>query len=221
MRIIPETPALTQRIQQAGIPERFTYWERYRRRLLACGAGEQMMRAGDRVDCFSILLSGSIRVYSLGREGKLLTLIVCRPDRDTLLGDVEYLTGDTSPNFVEAVEDSVLLQVPYDREWMEKDIALYHFLSEMLLQKMQMSSENATRMALYSLPQRFAWYLLAASDGRVFTGSYGDAAGYLGCSYRQLMRIAASFYQEGILRREGKTTRILDTERLRQLADGK
>lgn len=208
-------------MERFGLPKRFADWEHYRRRLLACEAGEQVMRAGDRVDGFSILLSGCIRVYSLGREGKLLTLIVSRAGPDNLLGDVEYLTGAPSPNFVEAVEDSVFVQILFDRERMEKDIALYHFLSEMLLQKMQMSSENATRMVMDSLPQRFAWYLLAASDGKVFTGSYGDAAGYLGCSYRQLMRIAASFYREGILRREGRTTRILDPERLRQMADGK
>ncbi len=60
------------------------------------------------------------------------------------MGDVEYLTGQTSPNHVEAVEDAVLLKVLYDRERMEGDIALYHFFAEMLLLKMEMSSKKQT-----------------------------------------------------------------------------
>ena len=115
----------------------------------------------------------------------------------------------------------MLLKVFYDRERMEGDIALYHFFAEMLLLKMEMSSEEANRRALYSLPQRFAGYLLDMADGDKFTGSYTEAAGYLGCSYRQLMRVVSSFYKDGILSREGKAARLLDLARLRQMAEGK
>lgn len=221
MRIIPETPALARKAEAAGIPARFTHWASYRRQYLSFQAGEQIMTAGDTVDGFYLLLTGRIRVYTLNPAGKLLTLVVCWAGEPALMGDVEYLTGQTSPNHVEAVEDAVLLKVLYDRERMEGDIALYHFFAEMLLLKMEMSSEEASRRALYSLPQRFAGYLLDMADGDRFTGSYTDAAGYLGCSYRQLMRIASSFYREGLLRREGKSARILDPVRLRRMAEGK
>ena len=221
MRIIPETPALARKVEAAGILARFTHWASYRRQYLAFRAGEQIVTAGDTVDGFYLLLAGRIRVYTLNPEGKLLTLIVCRAGEPTLLGDVEYLTGQTSPNHVEAVEDAVLLKVFYDRERMERDIALYHFLVRMLLLKMEMSSVESSRRMLYALPQRFAGYLLDMADGDRFTGSYTEAAGYLGCSYRQLMRIVSSFYRDGLLCREGKSTRILDPARLRQMAEGK
>lgn len=145
MRIIPETPALVRKAEAAGIPARFTHWASYRRQYISFQAGEQIMTAGDTVDGFYLLLTGRIRVYTLNPAGKLLTLVVCRAGEPALMGDVEYLTGQTSPNHVEAVEDAVLLKVLYDRERMEGDIALYHFFAEMLLLKMEMSSEEANR----------------------------------------------------------------------------
>ena len=108
MRIIPETPALARKAEAAGIPARFTHWASYRRQYLSFQAGEQIMTAGDTVDGFYLLLTGRIRVYTLNPAGKLLTLVVCRAGEPALMGDVEYLTGQTSPNHVEAVEDAVL-----------------------------------------------------------------------------------------------------------------
>ena len=98
-------------------------------------------------------------------DGKLVTLSLCRPEDPGLLGDTEYLTGEKAPSHVEAVEDAVLLEVRFDRERMEEDIALYRFLARMQLYKMQQVSRDAIRQAMFTLPQRFAGYLLAASDG--------------------------------------------------------
>ena len=221
MRILRESPALARKAEAAGIPEKFAFWEGYRRRYLFFSAGEQILSAEEPVEGFYFLLSGRMRIYNLTPDGKLVTLSLCRPEDPGLLGDTEYLSGEKAPSHVEAVEDAVLLEVRFDRERMEEDIALYRFLARMQLYKMQQVSRDAIRQAMFTLPQRFAGYLLAASDGGRFTGSYGDAAGYLGCSYRQLMRVTAALYKEGVLRREGNVTRILDLPRLKEMAEGK
>lgn len=220
MRIIPETRHLRTVVEEKGIPGHFTQWEDYSRRYLRFQAGEQILTAGKETPGFYFLLQGSIRVYALGADGRVRLLTLCREDDEVLLGDVEYLTGSYSPNHVEAVEESVLLLVPYDRERMETDIALYKYISVMLLKKMEQASENATHMIFQPLPRRLAGYLLTTSDNGIFTGRYTDAANYLGCSYRQLMRLISQFYRDGVLLRENGCIWILRPERLEELAGG-
>ena len=101
---------------------------------------------------------------------------------------------------------------------METDIALYRYLAMVLLGKMEQASENATHMVFQPLVRRLACYLLDASNDGVFTGRYTDAANYLGCSYRQLMRLISQFYREGILIRENGHIRVLCPDRLKQIA---
>ena len=218
MRIIPETRQLRARVEHKGIPGYFTHWEQYTRRYLRFQAGEQILTAGMEISGFYFLLQGSIRVYSLGTDGRVRLLTLCQEDDDVLLGDVEYLTGSTSPNHVEAAGESVLLLVQFDRMLMETDIAMYRHLAVALLGKMEQASENATHMVFQPLPVRLADYLLTTSDNGIFTGRYTDAANYLGCSYRQLMRLISQFYREGVLVREGGHIRVLCPDRLKQIA---
>ncbi len=218
MRIIPETRQLRARVEQKGIPGYFTHWEQYTRRYLRFQAGEQILTAGKEMSGFYFLLQGSVRVYALDADGRVRLLTLCREDKEVLLGDVEYLTGSCSPNHVEAVEESVLLLVPFDRERMETDIALYRYISFTLLRKMEQASEHVIHMVFQPLSVRLADYLLTTSDNGVFTGRYTDAANYLGCSYRQLMRLVSQFYREGVLVREGGHIRVQRPDRLQELA---
>ena len=100
------------------------------------------------VEALLVLLSGRMRIYNLTPDGKLVTLSLCRPEDPGLLGDTEYLTGEKAPSHVEAVADAVLLEVRFDRERMEEDIALYRFLARMQLYKMQQVSRDAIRQAM-------------------------------------------------------------------------
>ena len=167
---------------------------------------------------FYFLLQGSIRVYTLGTDGRVRLLTLCQQEDEVLLGDVEYLTDSPSPNHAEAAGESILLLVPFDRVLMETDIALYRYLAMVLLGKMEQASENATHMVFQPLVRRLACYLLDASNDGVFIGRYTDAANYLGCSYRQLMRLISQFYREGILIRENGHIRVLCPDRLKQIA---
>lgn len=216
--MIAETPTLWEKAQAFQIPAHFSHWERYTVQYLQFSAGEEILSSGQETKGFYFLLEGQMRVYTLNREGKVCLLTLADASHETLLGDVEYLEQRPSPNNVEAAKDCTFLQVVYDRQLMETDLALYKFIAGILVRKMSVSSENASRRMLYPLPQRFADYLLAASTNGVFAGSYGDAASILGCSYRQLMRVVSKFYADGLIVREGSVTRILDIERLRALA---
>ena len=219
MRIITETPRLQKLAAEQHIQEKFSFWESYSRQYLRFSAGEEILSAGEETPGFYFLLEGQMRIYSLGRDGKVFLLVLADAGDGSLLGDVEYLSQCPSPNHVEAAKDCTFLRVRYDRPLMEKDLALYKYLAGMLMQKMNAASEGNKRQML-SLSQRFADYLLAASNDGIFSGSYGDAASVLGCSYRQLMRITRQFYADGLISREGKSVQLLDIGRLRGMAEG-
>lgn len=216
--MIAETPVLWEKVQAFDIPAHFSHWADYRKQYLYFSAGEEVLSAGVETPGFYFLLEGQIRIYTMNREGKACLLTLADASGETLLGDVEYLEQRPSPNHVEAAKDCIFLRIMYDRPQMETDLALYKFIAGILVRKMSVSSESASRRMLYPLPQRFADYLLAASTDGVFAGLYGDAASILGCSYRQLMRVVRTFYADGLLVREGNVTRILDMQRLRALA---
>ena len=219
MRIIAETKRLRELAEEHHIPAHFSQWEHYSRQYLSFSAGEEILSAGEETPGFYFLLEGRMRIYSLGRDGKVFLLVLADAGDGNLLGDVEYLSQCPSPNHVEAATDCTFLRVKYDRPLMEKDLELYKYLAGMLMQKMNAASEGNKRQML-SLSQRFADYLLAASNDGIFSGSYGDAASVLGCSYRQLMRITRQFYADGLISREGKSVQLLDIGRLRGMAEG-
>lgn len=219
MRLISETPQLLEKVQSFRIPQHFSYWGKYTAEYLQFSAGEEVLSSGQETKGFYFLLEGQMRIYTLNRDGKVCLLTLTDASKETLLGDVEYVEGRPSPNHVEAAKDCTFLRVRYDRPLMETDLALYKFITSMLVHKMSAASENFSRKMLYPLPQRFADYLLAVSTDGIFTGSYGDAASVLGCSYRQLMRVVSKFYAGGLLMRDRGIIRILDPERLSRLAD--
>ena len=131
-----ETPRLRELAAEQHIPAHFSFWEQYSRQYLRVSAGEEILSSGEETPGFYFLLDGQMRIYSLGRDGKVFLLVLADPADGSLLGDVEYLSQCPSPNHVEAAKDCIFLRVLYDRPLMEKDLELYKYLAGMLMQKM-------------------------------------------------------------------------------------
>ncbi len=82
-------------------------------------------------------------------------------------------------------------------------------------------AQNRKYMSLTAYPSRnnFAACLLLLQNGGLLSVKYTEIAEYLTISYRHLMHLISTMCEEQILERVPKGVRILDWDKVRELAE--
>lgn len=170
-------------------------------RLLHYRKGEYLASASMEPEYLLFLIRGSVQIYSLLEDSTLAPVAIQRPG--SMLGEIEFITGQPALFFVEAKTDVLCigLAIAAHRERLRRDVRFLNMLLESVAGKFRRISlmDINTR----TLRERLLFYLSELSaDGCIH--SVNDIVMQLRCSRRQLQRTLSELCAEGILVRQGK-----------------
>lgn len=193
--------------------------------LIKFSKGEFIISETEPINDIYFILSGKIKVYKEYENGK--TLLLQFVDGLSSMGDLEYINDiEYATGSVKAVNDVMLFKInfqelksKYDTNKMFNDYLIKH------LSKRFLSSHNKTGLNLiYSLETRLASYLLSMRNKTirdlVILENLQDLSNNLGTSYRHLHRCLKGLVDVDIISKEGKRIRILNQNKLKELARG-
>lgn len=184
--------------------------------------GELLFSDGDPATGFYVLASGKVKIYKLSPDGKERILHIVHPvatfAEAAIFGDGRY------PAYAEPLETSLLVFFP-KREFLDLlqsqgriAINMIGGLSRFLRQ----FAKQVEELTFKDVPARLARYVLdLAGDAEqvVLPISKSQLASNLGTVSETLSRTLRKLSDDDLITVEGRTIRILDADRLADLAE--
>jgi len=185
--------------------------------------GELLFSEGEKAVGFFVVLDGRVKVYKLSPEGKERILHVIQPGgtfaEAAIFGEGLY------PAYAEPLQTSKLLFLPKEgflgllRDNSRIAINMIAGLSKFLRQ----FANQIEDLTFKDVPSRLARYLLDLSRGREqafdLPISKSQLASNLGTVSETLSRTLRKLSEDDLILVAGKSVRILDFDRLEELAD--
>lgn len=182
--------------------------------------GESIIKCDIDMEYMFFQYSGKAKVYLVTENGKSLLLRFYY--KESIMGDLEFVNGQKSTCYVDAIDDTRVLTISYDKlsEKVGDDVDFYKHIAKSIANKLSQNSNSATINQLYTLKSKICSYLSGLS---MSSGSYKkvveleklkDVADLLGTSYRHLLRTLSELEEEGIISHKGKKVTILDFDML-------
>jgi len=188
--------------------------------------GEDIFTVDERPEYLYFLVKGKVKISILLRNGNRVLLRFCVPL--SLLGDLEIANDFAVKTSVSAVSESELLALRLSqvRENLMSNPAVLRLIIRELSFKLYHNAVVKTLTSSAPLKTRIASYLLLmTSDERnermldeLETESQAEIAELLGASYRHVNRVLNELDREGILRVSRSQIRIVDFDKLKNLA---
>lgn len=207
-------------LEQFGLAELFPEELQRTMQLKTFKTGECLFSQGEKADTVYFLVEGKLKVSMLSPEGKRLILAFKSPL--DIVGDIEYVRQCPFINTVEAVMETVVIQIPSPllRNEMADHTAWLQFLLETIARKFEKKSHAMNFNLLYSVDVRVASYLLSMTPTEPVIGSTSliDMADLIGTSYRHLNRVLQKFEQNGWIAKKRGTITLLDRSALLEQA---
>ena len=190
-------------------------------RIAVYEAEETVMSSGDPVTSVSVLLRGTMRIYSVSENGKLVTVAIAKPPQ--MFGDIEFLQGhDTLHSVVTETRAELLCFSLGDvRNYLSENVGFYRMICNNLIEKLYNTSYNYSKMLQYDTRTLLAQRILQNCDenGTVCCKNK-ELAEYLGVTPRHISRLITELEQEGVLSREGgRRLRVTDWRLLRDAGE--
>lgn len=211
--------ALREIMETHGVPQNFT-------------KGEKLVHQGQPMEWFTVLLEGKVKIEQNAMNGKSILLCFYHagtrpPEKDNptieqgnilFIGDLELFSEDKSANSTVTAITPVRccrISASLMARLVAQDASLSNGIAESLARKMDAYSRMSAMNLLYSLKQRYAYYLAVLTDsGATMPIALEETASLLGASTRQLQRVLAELEEEGCLARHGRELRITDRKNL-------
>ncbi len=189
--------------------------------LQAYPAGTMLAYEGDNCPNFFIVLSGRIRVYKIGENGREITLYYVRPNESCVLTAFCILSRTNIPAFAVAEEDLEIVAAPSIefRNWIDKFAVWREYTFQNLSHKLNEILNTIEKITFQRVDVRVASYLLNSlpGNGNTVAITHEKLARELGTSRVVVSRILEEFKREGVLRQgRGKIT-VSNIEALRRL----
>lgn len=179
--------------------------------------GQAIFVPGDDSRGLYIVVKGRVRVYRVSVEGREQTLRIAVPFQ-TLGESQVFGSGQRHSNYATCLESSTALILPLGRLLPLTEafpVLAQAFLRE-FSQRIHDLEERLEETALLSLEQRLARLLLEAESMSI-SSSPRELAAYLGSARESVSRVLLRFARDGLIRREGRSFRILDPIALNSL----
>ncbi len=189
-------------------------------RIISYDPGETVMSSGEAVTSVSVLLRGSLRIYSISENGKLATVAVANPPQ--MFGDIEFLKGYETLHYVVAETRAATLSFSLSdvRAYLSEQVAFYRLICNNLIEKLYSTSSNYSKVLLYNTRKLLARQLLqhCDSEGVVLCKSK-DLAEHLGVTPRHISRLITELERQGAISRVcGRRLQVTDRLLLSQYA---
>lgn len=200
--------------------------------------GDRLIHQGLPIEWFYILLEGSVKIEQNAPNGK--SILLCfyhaglrhtNTDNPTMeqgdvlfLGDLELYTRDKRANSTVTAVSSLRccrISAAVMARHAAVDPQVSNSIAESLARKMDAYCRMSAINLLYSLKQRYAWYLAVLSDNNASIPiALEETASLLGTSTRHLQRVLAELEEEGCIRREGRELAVTSKTRLLRQSGG-
>lgn len=187
--------------------------------------GEILFLQGDPATGFYTLLSGMIRVYKASPEGKEYTLHTIRPGQ--MFAEAAIFGGEIFPANSIALEDSVVAFFAKDRfiNLIAKSPHISLKMISALSGFVRDFNQQIENLSLKEVSTRLALFLLSQTDASgknkiVLDRSKSELASSLGTISETLSRNFKKMKELGIIDIDGKNIVILDSEKLKNMAEG-
>ncbi|MCC9625285.1 Crp/Fnr family transcriptional regulator [Thalassospira sp. MA62] len=189
-------------------------------------SGTMLCSNDQHIESLFVVLEGRVKIYTLSEEGKLRLLrLKAAP---TMIGDIEYASGRNVLHTVEAVGPVTCLRIPFEalRRY-NRTVEFTEHLLRGVSEKLFIEANASSNHLMSTLEERLAGYLISLSESgnELFQAEMSqlkrkEVAEWLGTSYRHLNRTLQAFVDEGLVKRTRKEVIILNSERLKERANG-
>jgi CRP/FNR family transcriptional regulator, anaerobic regulatory protein len=180
-------------------------------------AGSDVFFEGDRVDALALLISGVVRVYKIGENGREITLYRFGLGESCVLTANSILSLQSFPAIATVEQDAEAVMIPADtfRDWVRRYDVWREFLFNLISQRLSSVMEIVDEVAFRRMDTRLASFLL--DRGRIqnpIQMTHQEIAAELGTSREVISRILEDFADYGIVGISRGRIEILDFESL-------
>ena len=176
-----------------------------------------------------IIKSGKAKIYKLGLDGKPQIFYIYK--KDDLMGYHALLCNEKYEDSCELIEDCELLFISKAQfeEFMEEIPRLKLLLIQNMSHEFGVLVNTITILAQKPLRDRLALYLLILnekyrvekSDSIKIQLTREDLANIIGTARESLGRLLKEFNEDGLIKIEGRSIEVINTEALQNIASSK
>jgi CRP/FNR family transcriptional regulator len=185
-------------------------------------AGRDVFVEGDAVQSIALLLSGNVRVYKIGEQGREITLYRFGLGESCILTANAIMNQQTFPAvaLVESEAEAIMIPAETFRDWMRRYDEWRNFLFDLLSQRLASVMGIVDEVVFRRMDARIAALLLRRTDqGSIIQITHQEIAADLGTSREVVSRILEGFDSAGLISSTRGQIEILDAGELEARAE--
>jgi CRP/FNR family transcriptional regulator, anaerobic regulatory protein len=180
--------------------------------------GHDVFMEGDHVDAIALLISGVVRVYKIGEQGREITLYRFGNGESCILTANAILNQKTFPAVAVVESEAEAVMIPADtfREWVRRYDLWREFVFELLSERLSSVMTILDEVVFQRMDARIAAFLLTkAKMGSRIQITHQEIAAELGTSREVVSRILEGFASAGLISAARGELEMLDPDGLR------
>ncbi len=185
-------------------------------------AGKDIFVEGDAVQAIALILSGNVRVYKIGEQGREITLYRFGLGESCILTANAIMNQQTFPAvaLVESEAEAVMIPAETFRDWMRRYDEWRNFLFDLLSQRLASVMGIVDEVVFHRMDARIAALLLRrTAQGSVIQMTHQEIAAELGTSREVVSRILEGFDSAGLISSSRGQIEVLDAAELEARAE--
>ncbi len=185
-------------------------------------AGRDIFVEGDAVQSIALMLSGNVRVYKVGENGREITLYRFGLGESCILTANAIMNQQTFPAVALVESEAEAIMVPADtfRDWMRRYEEWRTFLFDLLSQRLAAVMAIVDEVVFHRMDARIAALLLRRADqGSIIQVTHQEIAAELGTSREVISRILEGFESAGMIASSRGQIEIVDAGELEARAE--
>jgi CRP/FNR family transcriptional regulator len=184
-------------------------------------AGRDVFIEGDAAEAIALLLSGVVRVYKIGENGREITLYRFGNGESCILTANVILSRQSFPAIATVEQDAEAVMVPAAvfRDWVRRHDIWQDFIFGLLSQRLSAVIATIDEVAFRRMDVRLAAFLLAQRRGdEPIRITHQQIAAELGSSREVISRLLEGLEADGLIRRARGAIELLDPNKLESRA---
>ena len=185
-------------------------------------AGKDVFVEGDAVQSIALMLSGNVRVYKIGENGREITLYRFGLGESCILTANAIMNQQTFPAvaLVESEAEAIMVPAEKFRDWMRRYEEWRNFLFDLLSQRLAAVMSIVDEVVFHRMDARIAALLLRRADqGSIVQITHQEIAAELGSSREVISRILEGFEAAGMISSSRGQVEIMDAAELEARAE--
>ena len=184
-------------------------------------AGKDIFIEGDAVQGIALILSGNVRVYKIGENGRELTLYRFGLGESCILTANAILSGQTFPAIATVEKEAEAVIIPSDafQVWVQRFEPWRGFVFELLSHRLSSVMEIVEEVAFRRMDSRVSALLIDyGQKGNPVRMTHQEIARELGSSREVISRLMEDLSARGLVKVSRGEVEILDFEGLIEVA---